>query len=136
MVVPPHSPAFSSKHNASRRQVLRSTDTAAVPVLDFNTINADGQFQTNIGMNQVMQSLDVRIGAGNDLAAGVFLQAAQGSGLEDVGIDLGPDGLTGVLGGAGSGGAHHNVTVLNGHIGFDLRMAQPAPTLSGARAIG
>lgn len=140
IVVPPNTPHFSSSSQepptTSSRSFNAPVPSAGAAVINFNTVNALGKYQTNIGMNQVLQSVDIVVGQGNDKAAGVFLRAAQGSGAEDVGVDLGPDGLVGVLGGAGSGGAHHGITVKGGKIGFDLRGAQPAPTLSGATAVG
>jgi hypothetical protein len=50
---------------------------------------------------------------------------AQGSGLEDVTVEAG-DGLAGVVGGCGSGGAHHGLKVTGGRYGLDLRQSQPA----------
>ena len=70
------------------------------------------------------------MGSGNVGAVGVRLRGAQGSGLEDVTVDVGP-GLVGVVGGCGSGGAHHGVHVIGGRYGLDLRQSQPTGTVSG-----
>ena len=45
-------------------------------------------------------------------------------------VDAGP-GLAGVVGGCGSGGAHHGLHVIGGRYGLDLRQSQPTGTVSG-----
>ena len=72
-----------------------------------------GAREPNAMYNTMVMGLDVRIERGNPGAAGIRCRGAQGSGLEDVRVEAG-DGLVGVVGGAGSGGSHHNVTVLGG----------------------
>ena len=69
--------------------------------------------------NTNIVGLRVVVGAGNAGAIGFCLRGAQGSGLEDVQVvfegGLASDaGIAGVVGGAGSGGAHHGVTVVGG----------------------
>ena len=98
--------------------------------------NALGEREPNAMYNSVLQSVDVVIGAANAGAVGVHWRGAQGSGLEDVSVRFeggGPgDGLVGARGGAGSGGAHHGVTVIGGRYGLDLRDAQPVSTITRA----
>lgn len=98
--------------------------------LQLDYINPTNKLQPNDNMNQVIQGVCVEVGAGNVGAVAVRARGAQGTGLQDVVIEAG-DALVGLLGGSGSGGAHHNVTVRGGAFGADLRQAQPAATLSG-----
>ena len=46
------------------------------------------------------------------------------------------DGLAGVVGGCGSGGAHHGLRVIGGRYGLDLRQSQPTGSVSGATLEG
>jgi len=96
--------------------------------------------QANIGFNQVFMDIDIQIGQGNPGAVGISMQAAEGSTIQNVTIDV-TNGHTGMLGVAGSGGSHHNITVLGGQIGIDIRGfapqftqeergSQPGPTMS------
>jgi hypothetical protein len=96
--------------------------------------------QSNIGFNQVFMGIDIQIGEGNPAAIGISMQAAEGSTIQDVSIDA-RNGHTGMRGTAGSGGSHHNLTVVGGRIGIDIRGfppqytdewpgSQPAPTMS------
>lgn len=48
--------------------------------------------------------------------------------MQDVTIYAGT-AACGLVGGAGSGGSHINVTVIGGQVGVDVSQAQPAPTL-------
>jgi hypothetical protein len=82
----------------------------------------------NINMNQVVSHCDIKILAGNDHAQGIYARGAQGTSVQDVTIFAGT-AACGLVGGAGSGGSHINVTVLGGQIGIDVSQAQPAPTL-------
>lgn len=91
---------------------------------------ARDELQPNINMNQMLIGIDVAIGPGNPGAVGVRHRAAQGSSVQDCTIDA-RGGLTGLEGGAGSGGSHFNVTVIGGRIGVDYRETQPAPTIAG-----
>ena len=91
--------------------------------------------QPNISMNQLLVGIDVRIGEGNPGAVAVRHRAAQGSSVQDSRIDA-THGLTGLEGGAGSGGGHHGITILGGRYGLDLRQTQPAPTISGITLVG
>ena len=92
-------------------------------VLFVHTYNPAGQDQPNVAFNNVAHSLDIVIGAGNAGAVGVGLRGAQGTSLEDVTVHAG-DGAIGVMGLAGSGGAHSNITVVGGRFGVDGRGAQ------------
>lgn len=92
------------------------------------------QAQSNINYNQMFVNIDVEIGAGNSGAIAVRNRAAQGSSVQNVTIDA-THGFKGLEGGAGSGGSHHNITVIGGKIGVDLLQAQPAATLSGLTLI-
>lgn len=84
------------------------------PVLDFfarawNRETLDGPMKRNNGATnyqQLLYGMDVRIGAGNPGAAAVSFDAAEGSTLQDCAFDVG-DGLTGILGGPGSGSNWH-----------------------------
>ena len=93
------------------------------------------QTQPNISMNQMFVGIDIRIGTGNLGAVGIRHRAAQGSSVQDCTIDA-TGGLTGLEGGAGSGGGHHGITVIGGRYGLDLRETQPAPTISGITLTG
>lgn len=116
LVLAPSSPGF--------------TDPAAGKLVLFvHTLNPAGDDQPNVAFNNLFHSLDIVIGAGNAGAVGVGLRGAQGTSLEDVAIFAG-DGAIGIMGLAGSGGAHSNVSVIGGRFGVDGRGAQPAPTLS------
>ena len=87
----------------------------------------------NENWNQVLQAITLDLGSGNTGAVGVHLRAAQGSVLEDVEV-LARDGLVGIAGGPGSGGAMVGVTVTGGLWSFDMRATQPAPTVTRATA--
>jgi hypothetical protein len=91
--------------------------------------------QDNINMNQMLVGIDIAIGEGNPGAVGIRCRAAQGTSVQDCTIDA-THGYAGLDGGAGSGGGHHNVTVLGGQIGADLRECQPAPTITGFVLLG
>ena len=118
----PRSPGFDNPDR--RKYVVRfwsfGTGKEAAPT----------ELQPNINMNQMLIGIDVTIGPGNPGAVGVRHRAAQGSSVQDCTIDS-RGGLTGLEGGAGSGGSHFNVTVIGGRIGVDYRETQPAPTIVG-----
>ena len=97
--------------------------------------NLDSEIRTSVNFNQVIQGINVVVGDGNHGAIGIRFRGAQGSAVEDCLVDLGKDGLIGVVGACGSGGSHAGVTVLGGKYGLDFRMAQPAPTITGATLI-
>ncbi len=86
--------------------------------------------QPNISFDQMFVNIDITIGPGNAGAVAIRHRAAQGSSIQDCTIDA-TYGLTGVEGGAGSGGGHHHITVIGGKYGLDLRETQPASTISG-----
>eukprot|EP01052_Picozoa_sp_SAG31_P031247 SAG31_NODE_3291_length_4457_cov_2.517439_3_plen_1058_part_00 len=110
-------------------------DSKPAYVLDFFFENSGGQPEPNAQYNSMATNLNVVIGEGNVGAVGIRLRGAQGSGLEDVTVDAGP-GLAGVVGGCGSGGAHHGLRVLGGRYGLDLRQSQPTGTVSGTTLEG
>lgn len=91
--------------------------------------------QPNISMDQMFVNIDIEIGQGNPGAVAIRHRAAQGSGVQDCTIDA-THGLTGLEGGAGSGGGHAGITVIGGRIGLDLRETQPAATISGITLVG
>ena len=104
--------------------------------VDMRYINPIGQEEPNAQYNTNIIGVKVQIGVGNAGAVGIRLRAAQGSGIEDVEIifDGGADpnaGMAGIVGGCGSGGAHHSIFISGGRYGMDLRMTQPASTISG-----
>ena len=90
--------------------------------------------QPNISFNQIMVNIDITIGEGNSGAVAVRHRAAQGSGIQDCTIDA-THGLTGIEGGAGSGGSFTGIKVIGGKFGLDLRQTQPAPTIAGITLI-
>ncbi len=102
--------------------------------------------QANISFNQIFCDIDIVIGEGNAGAIGIRMQAAEGSSIQNVTIDA-THGHTGMLGAAGSGGSHHNITVKGGRIGIDTHGfppefseestgTQPTPTMSHVTLIG
>ena len=113
------------------------------PVIEFYARSwkrhkADAPLQRNVGATsyqELLYGIDVRIGAGNPGAAVVSFDAAEGSTLQDCAFDVG-DGLTGILGGPGSGGAVFNLTIRGGKIGAMLNSARPTCTLAGCRFSG
>ena len=123
LVVPANSPAFSdAKKVTAVLQLLRYDAKAPVPSIAYD--------KSNDNMNQVITSVDVSVGPGNFGAAGIRARGAQGCDVEDVVIDLGPDGAIGLSGVSGSGGMHAAVTVRGGRWAADLRFAQPAAAFS------
>jgi len=123
----PSAPGFASA--SSPRPVLNvSCDVAA-------TTEEREHLQPNVNMNQVVMALDVEVPPGMRGAVGVRLRAAQGSGLEDVTVRAG-DGLFGVSGLPGSGGANVGLTVVGGRWGIDARGTQPQSTVTGLRLSG
>lgn len=97
--------------------------------------------QSNISYNQIFADIDIVIGEGNAGAVGLRMQAAEGSSVQDVTIDA-THGHTGMIGAAGSGGSHHNITIRGGRIGIDTHGfppefnatasgTQPTPTMAG-----
>ncbi|OHD63468.1 MAG: hypothetical protein A2096_17295 [Spirochaetes bacterium GWF1_41_5] len=74
--------------------------------------------------NQFFYDLDIIIGEGNSGAVGLRMQAAEGSSVQSVTIDA-RHGHTGMRGASGSGGSHHDITVIGGRIGIDTRGFSP-----------
>ena len=98
-----------------------TTDTYPVharpkAVVDFRFVNPIAMYEPNANYNTAIVGLAVVVAAGgNGGAVGVRLRGAQGSGVEDVSIVFqGDSGMAGVVGGCGSGGAHHGITVTGG----------------------
>ena len=110
---------------------------AATPayVVDFFFENSEATPEPNAQYNSMATNLNIVIGSGNVGAVGIRLRGAQGSGIEDVTVFAG-DGLAGVVGGCGSGGAHHGLRVVGGRYGLDLRQSQPTGTVSGSTLEG
>ena len=100
------------------------------PVVWLWMQNHQGGSQPNANCNQKLESVDIVIGANNPGAMGVRVRGAQGTVVRDVTIYAG-DGLVGLSGGSGSGGAHFDVTVIGGRFGADLTQTQPGPVLTG-----
>jgi hypothetical protein len=136
-VLPPSSPRFSD-------------GTAAKPVLFFVTnwclepgagvdavatgctssaLPANGWHASAYQFNQVLQGVDVVLGAGNPAAVGIDMNAAQGTTLEDVTVHAASDALAGVAGGNGGGGSFKGVTVIGAKYGIDSRQTGDAPTM-------
>ena len=95
-------------------------------------VAVDSDVRTSVNFNQIIQGINVVVGEGNRGAIGIRLRGAQGSAIQDCLVDLGKDGFIGVVGACGSGGGHAGVTVVGGKYGLDFRMAQPAPSITGA----
>jgi hypothetical protein len=84
--------------------------------------------QANVSFRQMLRNFDIRIGEGNAGAVGLRMQAAEGSTAQDITIDA-THGFIGMQGAAGSGGSHHNITVIGGRIGIDTHGFPPEFTL-------
>ena len=110
------------------------TATFVLSKIDNNHVRTDVLYYWG-RYNSMATSLTIEIGSGNFGAVGIRLRGAQGSGIEDVTI-LAGDGLAGVVGGCGSGGAHHGLRVVGGRYGLDLRQSQPTGTVSGSTLEG
>ncbi len=105
-----------------------------------------GNHDAGENYNQTFRNINITIGQGNSGAIGIRMQAAEGSSIQDVTIDA-THGHTGMQGLAGSGGSHHNITIIGGRVGIDTRGfppefktdgygTQPSPTLSQVTLIG
>lgn len=127
LVVPPHTPAFSSR--SKPRPVVwfwmrnGQAGTMAPPY--------DGNSQPNANCNQILQGVDIEVGDGNAGAIGIRARGAQMMVVQDVTVRLGADGFIGLSGGSGSGGSHYGVTVVGGAFGVDYTTAQPGPVVTG-----
>eukprot|EP01047_Picozoa_sp_COSAG01_P029115 COSAG01_NODE_1987_length_8707_cov_2.906366_11_plen_1138_part_00 len=130
-----------SKHGSGATIILKKSSAGfgniSQPkyVLDFFFENSGATPEPNAQYNSMATNINIVISGGGDDggnqgAVGVRLRGAQGSGLEDVTVDVGP-GLAGVVGGCGSGGAHHGLHIIGGAYGLDLRESQPTATISG-----
>lgn len=109
IVLAANSPGFNAPN--ARRAVLHYFNSGTV---DAETGNTDLYNQAVIGV-------DFQILAGNAGATALRMQAAEGSTIQDVNIDLTAGGHTGIWGIPGSGGSTHKVTVTGGVIGIDTR---------------
>jgi hypothetical protein len=128
ILLAPNSPGFADP--AKRKYVVRFWR------YQYNTKRRKGRDPApNTSFNQVFINLDIRIGVGNSGAVGIRHRAAQGSTVTNCTIDA-RHGYSGLEGGAGSGGSHHNVTVIGGQIGVDYSQTQPTPTISNFTLIG
>lgn len=95
-------------------------------------------------IHPVARNLKFVISPNNRGASGVRLQGAEGTGLFDIVVEFepNPDGSTngyiGMVGSSGSGGSHHNITIIGGRVGLDTRTkdlegpgTQPTAVFSG-----
>lgn len=119
--IPPHTPVFSTE--VRPRYVIffykfDSRVNASMPDQNFN---------------QVLRGVNIIVGEGNRGAIAIRHRAAQLSAIEDVDIDLGPDGYVGIEGLPGAGGSTTNVAIFGGRYGIDARLTQPTTLLTGVR---
>ena len=110
-------------------------DSSLPPEEILQDQNLKENVRSSVEFNQIFQGINIRVGKGNFGAVGIRLRGAQGSNIENSLIDLGEDGFIGVVGASGSGGSHAGITVIGGKYGLDFRMAQPAPTITGAHLV-
>ena len=142
-VLPDSTHGFTDSHTPKYVAHFWEDDSLPPPlerrgILDSEKIelnDPDSQVKTNVNYNQIFQGVNIVVGKGNFGAVGIRLRGAQGSCIQDVLIDLGEDGLIGVVGLSGSGGSHTGLTILGGRYGLDFRYSQPAPTITGATLI-
>ncbi|MEK6795399.1 MAG: glycosyl hydrolase family 28-related protein [Spirochaetota bacterium] len=138
----PNSPGFTDPNNRKIILHVVNCNTALEIKPELGPLHP----QANISFNQMVRGIDIVIGEGNAGAIGVRMQAAEGSSIQDMTIDA-THGHTGMQGAAGSGGAHHNMTVIGGRVGIDTRGfppqfetnsfgTQPGPTMSRVTLIG
>jgi hypothetical protein len=127
LLLAPRSPGFT---DPNKRKI-------AVHFTNCNYGYGKGDFQhgplhpqANINYNQVFADMDIVIGEGNAGAVAVRMQAAEGSTIQNVTIDA-THGHTGMLGAAGSGGSHHNITIRGGRIGIDTHGFPPEFRVDG-----
>ena len=104
-------PRRHSKHGMPERvQGVRGTQALRLtPLEEVRIVVISNLAECRAGVSSLVRALPPQVGAGNYGAVGVRLRGAQGSGLEDVTVHTG-DGLAGVVGGCGSGGAHHGAS--------------------------
>ena len=106
----PNSPGFGDE---SKKKI-------AVHILKRSFDKGFGNFDSGESYNQTFHNIDIRIGEGNRGAIAIRMQAAEGSSIQDCTI-YNEHGHTGMRGAAGSGGSHHNLTIIGGKIGIDTR---------------
>jgi hypothetical protein len=132
----PNSPGFT---DPQRKKI-------AVHILKRSYDKGFGNFDSGESYNQTFRNIDIRIGEGNRGAIAIRMQAAEGSSIQDCTI-YNEHGHTGMRGAAGSGGGHHNITIIGGKVGIDTRGwlpefeedaigTQPTPVLSHVTLIG
>jgi hypothetical protein len=148
--------AAASNNNSRRKRTARMSSSARAKILlspnspgfndpsnpkdvinfwSRNSTNDPNSSEADLNMNQMLVNIDITVGQGNPGAVAVSHNSCQGSGVQDSTIDV-TYGLTGIQGGAGSGGSHAGVTIIGGQIGLDLRLTQNAPTITGITLIG
>ncbi len=131
LLLAPRSPGFTDP--AHPKIVVHFTNRSLLPPRPHVP-------QANVSFRQVFTNIDIEIGPGNTGAIGLRMQAAEGSTVQDVTIDA-RHGDCGMRGAAGSGGSHHNITVLGGRVGIDTHGwppefradgtgTQPTPTMA------
>lgn len=132
----PHSPGFTDE---TRKKI-------AIHILKRSSDKGFGNFDSGESFNQTFHNIDIRIGEGNCGAIAIRMQAAEGSSIQDCTI-YNEHGHTGMRGAAGSGGSHHNLTIIGGKIGIDSRGwppefpedatgTQPTPVMAHVTLIG
>ena len=132
----PNAPGFGDE---SKKKI-------AVHILKRSFDKGFGNFDSGESYNQTFHNNDIRIGEGNRGAIAIRMQAAEGSSIQDCTI-YNEHGHTGMRGAAGSGGSHHNLTIIGGKIGIDTRGwppefpedgagTQPTPVLAHITLIG
>jgi hypothetical protein len=132
----PNAPGFGDE---SKKKI-------AVHILKRSFDKGFGNYDSGESYNQTFHNIDIRIGEGNRGAIAIRMQAAEGSSIQDCTI-YNEHGHTGMRGAAGSGGSHHNLTILGGKIGIDTRGwppefpedaagTQPTPVMAHITLIG
>ena len=105
------------------------------PVVKFFMLSSNGGSHPPAEINDMFIGIDITVQSGNDGAIGISFEGAQGSGIQDSKITM-HSGHTGILGGCGGGGGHHNIEVVGGVHGLDLGEAIPSTCVSGATFSG
>lgn len=132
----PNSPGFGDE----RKKKI------AIHIVKRSSDKGFGNHDSGESYNQAFHNLDIRIGEGNRGAIAIRMQAAEGSSIQDCTI-YNEHGHTGMRGAAGSGGSHHNLTIIGGKVGIDTRGwppeftedapgTQPTPVMAHITLIG
>lgn len=86
--------------------------------------------------NHVFVHLDIEIEPGNPGAIGLRMNSAEGSGVQEVMVEVG-DGFAGLEGGSGNGGSWNDIEVRGGRFGLDLGYGGvPTPVVSALKLSG